>query len=244
MRTICSILLLFGLPATAATQGVPPLERATLPAASLPDLSAPPAWAATESRGHLDRFLRAAGGAAVGAWVGYLASQVAVGDWDDDAGMHRESWAAGGAALGFTFSFTLPDQPQRAASRAAARVEQRPGREVLSVEEIRDAQGGTVYEIIRSLRPEWLRTRGTASIRESARGSASGLDDFDINVQPGILSIRVYLDGSLLGGVDELRTLDPGLVTEARFLTPAQATQRWGAGHLHGAIQVLSIPKH
>lgn len=243
MRTICSILLLLGLPAAAATQGVRPLERATLPAASVPDLSAPSPWVATESRGLLDRLLRATGGAAVGAWVGYLASQVAVGDWDDDGAIHRESWAAGGAALGFTFSFTLPDPPQRTAARPAARVEPRAGRELLPVEEIRDAQGGNLYEIIRSLRPEWLRTRGTASMRETTRGSAGGLD-FDVEIQPGILSIRVYLDGSLLGGVDELRMLDPGLVTEARFLTPAQATQRWGAGHLHGAIQVLSIPKH
>ncbi len=98
-----------------------------------------------------------------------------------------------------------------------------------------------MFEVIRSLRPDWLRTRGTGSMRETARGSASGTDpdNVEINVRPGIPTIKVYLDDSLLGDMQSLRTVNPGTVGEARFLTPAQATQRYGAGHVHGAILLI-----
>lgn len=167
-----------------------------------------------------------------------MASQVAVSDWEDHAGIDRHDWVAGGAAFGFAIGFTLPT-----GSRPGAIPERRDRRRtVLTFEEIRESEAANLHAVIRSLRPEWLRTRGTASMRETARGRSTGPGPDDVVVQPGIPTIRVYLDDSLLGDTDTLRDVHPGMVGEVRFLDRAEATQRWGAGHLHGAIHVITAP--
>lgn len=238
MRTLLSALLIFGLPTLANAQEARSSFDDRSSAPSMPALSLSAATTIAPGGVH-SQLLRVVGGAAVGAWVGYMASQVAVGDWDDRA-IDRGSWAAGGAALGVTVGLTIPAGrvPPRRASASAG--DQRTRRNVLTRQQIQRAQTGNLYEVIQSLRPEWLRTRGTGSMRETARGSADGIDDVSISVSPGIPTIRAYLDGSLLGDVDALRTVDPGMIGQARFLTPAEATQRWGAGHIHGAILVLT----
>ncbi len=237
MRTVPTILLLLAMPATAAAQGAGVgLHRHYDPLPPAPALEIP---AGDAPAGLAERLLRAVGGAAVGAWVGYMASQVAVGDWDDDTSLDRGSWAAGGAALGITIGLSIPgvDRPaRRAGTRRSA--DRAYDRNLLSTEQIRSAQAGSMYDVIRSLRPEWLRTRGTGSMRETTGGTASGTDVVEISVQQGIPTIRVYLDESLLGDLDALRSVDPGMIGEARFLGPAQATQRWGSGHIHGAIVI------
>lgn len=240
MRIMLPVLLILALPASASAQQTISAFDQTRPPLPVPELSlaAPDAGAPTALA---DQLLRAASGAAVGAWIGYMASQVAVGDWDDQSAIDRGSWTAGGAALGITLGLTIPAGrvPPRKASGARA-ADRRSGRNVLTREQIQQAQTGNLYQVIQSLRPEWLRTRGTGSMRETARGSADGLDDVEITVQAGIPAIRAYLDGSLLGDADELRSVDPGMIGEARFLSAAEATQRWGAGHIHGAILVLT----
>lgn len=243
MRIPLLALLIVALPVHASAQEAG--RSFALPPAPdpVPQLSASMSSAAAPApAGLAGQLLRAVGGAAVGAWVGYMASQVAVGDWDDDRGIDRGTWAAGGAALGMTVGLTFPvgrRPPARASNDSPT--DRRSGREVLTREQIQNAQTGNMYELIQSVRPEWLRTRGTGSMRETARGSADGIGG-EVSVQPGIPAIRTYLDGSLLGDVDALRSVDPGMIGEARFLSPAEATQRWGAGHLHGAILVLTAP--
>lgn len=246
MRIVLLALLIVALPVHASAQEARSSFAVSQP--SPPDPApAPPTVpeldrslsSATAPEGLARQLLRAVGGAAVGAWVGYMASQVAVGDWDDDRGIDRGSWTAGGAAIGVTVGLTIPAGrvPPRASNESP--VDRRSGRNVLTREQIQKAQSGNLYEVIQSLRPEWLQTRGTGSMRETARGSAEGIGG-EINVRPGIPAIRTYLDGSRLGDVDALRTVDAGMIGEARFLSPAEATQRWGAGHLHGAILVLT----
>lgn len=236
MRTITALLFL-ALPGSIMAQDAGVAFDRSSPAPTLPELHLPtPPGPAT---GLVHQLVRAAGGAAVGAWVGYMASQVAVGDWDDDVEIDRASWTAGGAAVGITLGLSIRSGPVPPAGVAAVEADDRaPSRDVLTTEQIRRAQSGNFYQLIQALRPEWLRTRGTGSMRETARGSAAGLGAVEIAVQPGIPSIRVYLDDSLLGDVDALRSVDPGMVGQARFLDAAEATQRWGAGHIHGAILV------
>lgn len=244
MRTLLSILLLLAAPAAVVAQGV---VREVASDGPLPPVEEPlnamfhaGTQAGSEEQGVVDRVLRIAGGAAVGAWVGYMASQVAVGDWEDDSAINRSGWAASGAALGISVGLSIPSgrtPPSRSRSKAP---ETAPGRDMLTGKQLEKVRSSNLYDAIRSLRPEWLRTRGTGSMRETARGSASGTDNIEINVRPGIPTIRAYLDYSLLGDVDALRSVETSMIGEVRYLTPAEATQRWGAGHLHGAILALT----
>ena len=48
------------------------------------------------------------------------------------------------------------------------------------------------------------------------------------------------LNSTLLGEVNQLRQVAVGSISAARFLDPAAATYRWGAGHSHGAILLTS----
>ena len=55
--------------------------------------------------------------------------------------------------------------------------------------------------------------------------------------------LMVYLDNAKLGSVEQLRTLPIGGVVAVRYFTGSEATYRWGAGHGHGVIQVLTSPQ-
>ena len=93
---------------------------------------------------------------------------------------------------------------------------------MLTRDEIDDSSAGTAYELVRSLRPQWLRTRGLTNLAQAA----------------GAESIVIYLDNARLGPPDNLRRVPLGAVQYLRFFTAPEATLRWGGGHLHGAILI------
>jgi hypothetical protein len=78
----------------------------------------------------------------------------------------------------------------------------------------------SAYHAIETLRPSWLWRRGNATI--------SNPDPFPI----------VYLDGMRRGDLDELHMIPSDDVDTITRLSPADATTRWGTGHLAGAIDV------
>lgn len=92
---------------------------------------------------------------------------------------------------------------------------------LITVEEIAAQRSSNAYELVQSLRPGWLRTRGTVSITQST-------------------GIAVYLDNIQLGGIDSLRSISMSGIHSLRFIDAGSATQRWGTGHPHGAIQLIS----
>lgn len=92
-------------------------------------------------------------------------------------------------------------------------------RSVLSSEEMVRAGYPDVFTTVQSLRPHWLQKRGQTSLR---RGEI----------------IKVYLDGSLLGGVEDLKTITTRSIQTIRFLDGIEASQRWGLDHGAGAIVV------
>jgi hypothetical protein len=75
-------------------------------------------------------------------------------------------------------------------------------------------------QLIQSVRPQWLITRGIANLRQ-----ATGEED-----------IVVYMDNARLGYREALRRVPLGGVRYLEFFDARRATQRWGSGHLHGAI--------
>lgn len=93
----------------------------------------------------------------------------------------------------------------------------RADRNVVTAAEIDASSHTDAYALLRALHPQWLRARGTSSL----------------NLQE---SVKVYLDGSLLGGVDHLRQITTHSLAEIRFMDGPEATQRWGLDHGAGAI--------
>ncbi len=95
--------------------------------------------------------------------------------------------------------------------------------DVITAEEIAQQDGlRTAYDVIRRLRPQFLRRRGVASLSASS-------DD-----------IVVYLDGIRTGGVEVLRNIDAATVREIRRINSRDATTKYGTGHSQGAIEVVT----
>jgi len=93
---------------------------------------------------------------------------------------------------------------------------------VITREEIEESTAATAYDLVLNLRPQWLRTRGISTLAQAA-----GEED-----------IVIYMDNARLGSRDAMRQVPLGAVQYLRFFTAREATQRWGAGHLHGAILI------
>jgi len=105
------------------------------------------------------------------------------------------------------------------APRTAA--EPTPSRRVLLEDEIRGVQVATAYQIVARLRPEWLRRRGRASVRDPTAGA-----------------VIVYLNGMREGGVRALDVIGAETVLEMEYLNGQEATTRFGTGHGGGVILV------
>jgi hypothetical protein len=91
----------------------------------------------------------------------------------------------------------------------------------LSAEEIKTSAASNLYDAIRSQRPEWLIKRGQTSI----------------NLEGDIV---VYIDNVALGGPESLKSIDVQSVQTVRFLSASEAQMRFGVGHMHGAIVVIT----
>jgi hypothetical protein len=94
--------------------------------------------------------------------------------------------------------------------------------DVITREEIEESTAGTAYDLVLNLRPQWLRTRGISTLAQAA-----GAED-----------IVVYMDNARLGFRDAMRRVPLGAVQYLQFFAAREATHRWGAGHLHGAILI------
>lgn len=199
----------------ARPEVVSPEYTLTLPQLD-PGLLEPPSWQS--------RILTGAGGALAGAFLGYFASEVAVGDWDARDGAEKPSrslWAAVGGSIGLAVGFKFPITGDAPGPGGAGTL--RSGRFTIIADEIQGAGLNNAYEAVSLLHPEWLVQRG-----------ATTFDDF------GTDNIRVYLNNMQIGGIEALQQVDINIIESIHFRSAAVATARWGAGHPHGAIQVVT----
>ena len=104
----------------------------------------------------------------------------------------------------------------------AARSAVPANRNELTKEDIREYSNA--YMAIQSLRPLWLKGRGASSLRRNE-------------------TVKVYLDGSLLGNAENLRQITVISIGSIRFLDGLEASSRWGLDHGNGAIMVMSRKK-
>jgi hypothetical protein len=107
------------------------------------------------------------------------------------------------------------------------------------MDDIKRASAANAYDLVRSVRPNWLNVRGENSFRETPRGSGSGSN---VQVVPGIDMLVVYLDNARLGGIEMLRQVPVASLTSLRYFDATAATHKWGSGHAHGAILVSTAP--
>jgi hypothetical protein len=80
----------------------------------------------------------------------------------------------------------------------------------------------TARQVIEQLRPQFLRVRGTTTL-----GNAQTSD-----------VIWVYFDGTRMGTLEVLNNIGAHEIREIRYLNPSEATNRYGTGHVQGAILV------
>jgi hypothetical protein len=175
-----------------------------------------------------NRILTGLAGAVLGAGIGYFASQVATGSWDEGQGksiVHRPTWAAIGGAGGLVLGFSLPFGGGSAVGGSP--FPGGDGRYLITREQILDAQIFTALEAVKHFHPEWLVLRGSASFSDG----------------PDVDDVRAYLDNVPLGDVNALATFDTSLIEYIRFFDSRRATARWGMSHPHGAIQIITLGK-
>lgn len=185
--------------------------------------------------------VHAIGGALVGGWVGFVGAQVVHSDWDKSSNSalssQRSAWVAGGAAIGILGSWLIGETGTPGPGPMDVQPQPMRGRNVITAKQIAESGAMNAYELINTLRKDWLQTRGTNSWGESARGSGSGSGGgAAMTVVPGRDKVIVYYDGIRLGGVDDMREIPVEPLTSVQFFDGRQATMRFGSGHAHGAI--------
>jgi hypothetical protein len=104
-------------------------------------------------------------------------------------------------------------------------------RDRLMREEIQSSakKDADLYQVIRTLRPQFLEgPRGT----RSAGGATS------------TAPLAVFVDGTRQSGVDALRSIDPAIVEEVRWLEPTSAENEYGPSASGGALLIKLIRAH
>jgi len=110
-----------------------------------------------------------------------------------------------------------------AADPIAKAVRPRYRREVLTEQEIAATSSTShALDLVRRLRPEWLRNRGS-----------SDQPDND-----GSREVQVWYNGRRLGNTDTLRDIDTSHVIEMRWVDPIQARSVYGPGNGRGVISI------
>lgn len=205
------------------------------------------AQAAPVSRPHCflgTRLLRSVVGGGLGGWVGFVAVKIKLSDWNDAnrsdaANRQRIEATLVGAALGATIGAILPQRCGNEAVPSPDAVRSSLNQPITAEEITRAGLSGTAYDIIYSLRRSWLNTRGINDGTEVPVPTTA--PNGDIVIIPGEPQLVIYLDNMRLGTLSELHNIPAAGVLGVRYYTPAEANYRWGAGHAHGAIQVLTV---
>ena len=107
-------------------------------------------------------------------------------------------------------------------STATQQSRPRTSRDVITAEELATIDAQTALQAIQRLRPNFLQTRGGASM----------------SINSGPVDIVVYVDQTRMGGPSSLSQIPVTEIREIRYLNATDATQRYGTGHGAGAIIV------
>ena len=139
-------------------------------------------------------------------------------------------------------------------------------RRVITTEEIEQAQSTDAYQVVEKLRPEFLRRmsrpqtlgggdRGRGGTNRNPGGggggtgggtgtTGGGTGGETMQPDPGFSqpdpprTAAVFVDGTEMGGVEELQRLQSNLVEEIRYLSGSDAQTKYGPRFSAGVIEV------
>jgi hypothetical protein len=94
---------------------------------------------------------------------------------------------------------------------------------VITKAEILDTHASNVWDAINRLRPNFLHYRGQTTLR----GADTGYP-------------KVYLDRTLIGDINSLKTMNPNGIREIHYYNGPEASGRFGLDNVSGAIEVIS----
>ena len=212
-----------------------------------PAITAPPGTAGSSHCLFGSSAVRAATGGVLGGWIGFVAAKIKMSDWNDashsaSATRTRNQLTIGGVVLGAVAASFVRVNKNCVAAPSIASSAPRAGRQPITADEIsRAGLNGNVYDVIYTLRRNWLNLRGLNSGNEGIH-LVMGAADTAVAVE-GEPQLVVYLDNVKLGTASELRRLPVVGVTSIRYYDPAEANYLWGMGHTHGAIQVVTLDR-
>jgi len=106
-----------------------------------------------------------------------------------------------------------------ACASSGARSGPRTDRTLITRQQIETGGYRTAYDAVLSLRSNWLQERGRDSF-----------------ANPSI--VLVYLDGTKMGGIDELKGIPAHSVESIKHHDGISASARWGLDHGQGVIEV------
>ena len=122
--------------------------------------------------------------------------------------------------LGIAFSYTMAFIACSTIGTTNA-TQPRYAQDYISPKEIQNADANTAYDLVRQLRPHWLKGRGIKSLH---RNQAS----YPV----------VYVNSSRHGDVYSLSTISANHIAEIRFFNAGDAALEYGLDHAAGAILV------
>ncbi len=97
---------------------------------------------------------------------------------------------------------------------------------LITAEEMASKQAQTLYDAVRALRPAWMMRSRPTTLMPQNEGE-----------------LIVYVDGHRFGNIESLRQFVPNAVQSVRYFSPSDAEARFGPGHLHGAIEIITSPR-
>jgi hypothetical protein len=106
-----------------------------------------------------------------------------------------------------------------ASSGEAARPRGNP--DLITRDQIEVASAQNAFELVRQVRPQWLRGRGPTSIQSG---------DVPLPI--------VYVGEMRHGELESLRVFELSALQELRYISATAATTRYGSGHSGGVIRV------
>jgi hypothetical protein len=93
----------------------------------------------------------------------------------------------------------------------------------------------SAFELVQSLRPQWMRARGSDALSMSEVATRDGPVMAITDESP----IMVWVDGRRLGNLETLRSIPHGEIDYIEYFDGTEAQQRFGAGNAQGAIHVV-----
>ena len=110
-----------------------------------------------------------------------------------------------------------------AADPIASAVRPRYRRELLTEQEIAATNVTThAFDLVRRLRPEWLRNRGSYNQPDN----------------DGSREVQVWYNGRQMGNTEQLREISTSQVISIRWVDPIQARSMYGPGNGRGVISI------